>query len=59
MNKKNIFKDLANTGSEEIFETLIKTEYFRLEKIISYCHITPKDKWYDQSHDEWVMMLKV
>lgn len=37
---------------------MVENESVKLEKIISYCQITPKDKWYDQDHDEWVMMLK-
>ncbi len=37
---------------------MVKNEYVKLEKIISYCQITPEGKWYDQSHDEWIMILK-
>lgn len=58
MNTKNIFKSLKNPSSEEIFETLIKNEKIKLERIISNRQITPKGKWYDQDNNEWVMLLK-
>lgn len=58
MNIKNIFNNLDLPESEEIFEELAKNKHFKFEKIISYSQITPKDEWYDQNHNEWVMLLK-
>ena len=45
-----------NTEGEQ-FETLWETSAFRLERIISRGHSSPTDFWYDQSWDEWVVIL--
>ena len=44
--------------AEEFFQTLVTgAGHFTLERIVSWGHITPEDKWYDQDHDEWVVIL--
>lgn len=55
---KNIFADIPDVIPEEIFETIIGTKAFRLERIVSDGHFTPEDKWYDQDENEWVILLK-
>jgi cupin 2 domain-containing protein len=30
----------------------------RIERIVSFGHITPIDAPYDQDHDEWVLLLR-
>lgn len=55
---ENIFADMPDVVPEEIFETIISTKMFRLERIISDGHFTPEDKWYDQDENEWVILLK-
>lgn len=40
----------------EHFEPLLTGGPFRLERIISHGHTTPPDQWYDQPHDEWVLL---
>jgi len=55
---KNIFSDIKNQSPEEIFETIIKTNQFKIERIISSGQSTDKGKWYDQGVDEWVLLLK-
>ncbi|MFC2131397.1 cupin domain-containing protein [Bacteroidota bacterium] len=53
---KNIFGELPfSTG--EVFEDLIKNDKFKLEKIISRGQASPPGEWYDQQHDEWVILL--
>ena len=42
----------------EIFEDLLITKEFRVERIISNGHASPKDFWYDQEQNEWVMILQ-
>ena len=54
----NIFKDIPQKLPEEIFQTLIKNNKIRIEKIISKGHSSPKDFWYHQNENEWVIVLK-
>ena len=58
MDIKNIFSGIKNQSPEEIFETIIKTNQFKIERIISSGQSTDKEKWYDQDIDEWVILLK-
>lgn len=61
MHKKNgnIFDELPQENlAEEIIEPLLQTKRFKLERIISTGQQTPKDEWYDQAQDEWVILLK-
>ena len=41
----------------ESFETLLKGRAFKLERIVSQGHATPKGKWYDQPRCEWVLLM--
>ncbi len=45
-------------SKEEIFENLLVTENFRIERIVSKGHTSPKDFWYDQEQNEWVFVVK-
>ncbi len=58
MDVKNIFSGIKNQSPEEIFETIIKTNQFKIERIISSGQSTDKEKWYNQDIDEWVILLK-
>ncbi len=53
---KNIFADIPKKLPKELFETLIVKENLKIERIISKGHIS--QTWYDQSHDEWVIILQ-
>lgn len=55
---KNIFKDLPKQINVEFFEDLIHDPNFKLERIISFGQASPKDEWYDQERNEWVILLK-
>ncbi len=55
---KNIFSGIKNQSPEEIFETIIKTNQLKIERIISSGQSTDKGKWYDQDVDEWVILLR-
>ena len=43
--------------SKEIFELLLETKHFKLERIISSGQATPPGEWYDQDTNEWVLLL--
>jgi len=55
---KNIFSGFPERGmKEEIFEALLDTRPFRLERILSVGHRTPPGEWYDQNTNEWVILF--
>ncbi len=54
----NIFEKVPTPKGEEIFETLLENKKFRIERIVSRGHSTPKGEWLKEPHDEWVMVLK-
>lgn len=57
MHIENLFKNTPRDQGPEIFETLLETGCFRLERIISDGQATPPGEWYDQDLDEWVVLL--
>ena len=54
----NIFKNIPEQLPEEIFENLFKQDNIQIERIVSKGHSTPVGQWYDQSQDEWVLLLQ-
>ena len=42
----------------EYTEIILAGDDWRLERIISCGQISPKDFWYEQSEDEWVMVIQ-
>ncbi len=57
MKLNNIFSGIPYFMQDEIAETLLKTEAFELERIVSAGQATPEGEWYDQDSDEWVILL--
>ena len=55
---KNLLKNIPDQLPGELFETLVKTDAIHIERIISKGHTSPKEGWYDQGQNEWVMLLK-
>ena len=55
---KNLFADIPKDLSDELFETLLQTSCFRIERIVSRGHCSPKGFWFDQDDNEWVILLK-
>lgn len=55
--KKNIFDELPVELPEEIFEKIIESKNFLLERIISEGHTSPPNFWYDQEKNEFVILL--
>jgi cupin 2 domain-containing protein len=43
---------------DEVFQTIKETNNVRIERIISKGQVSPKDFWYDQEENEWVILLK-
>jgi cupin 2 domain-containing protein len=58
MKCQNLFGPILEGQEGEVFEPLIRSAHFRLERIVSKGHATPPGVWYDQTMDEWVALLK-
>ena len=50
----NIFDIPKESMPQELVEILMQTENIRIERIVSKGHTTD---WYDQSEDEWLVLL--
>ena len=55
---KNIFADIPKAHAREHFLTLFESATVKIERIISHVHSSPPGFWYDQSDDEWVLVLR-
>jgi len=53
----NLFAPLAPEITEEIFQVLLSTAHFRLERIVSPGQASPPGEWCDQDTHEWVALL--
>ena len=53
----NLFAGIAEHVPQEIFETLLETGDFRIERIVSQGQSTPQGEWLEQKQDEWVVLL--
>lgn len=54
----NIFANIPNDIPEELFEEILSAGNIRIERILSHGHGSPEVGWYDQSENEWVIVLK-
>lgn len=57
MKKGNLFNSLPLPGGKEVFEELLRSPSFRVERIISTGQSSGAGFWYDQEEDEWVVLL--
>lgn len=53
----NLLHDLPSSVPTELFETLHDAANVRIERIVSYGHVSPPDFWYDQAEGEWILLL--
>ena len=54
----NIFSGLPDQPENEEFQDLVRHENVVIERIVSHGHTSPAQGWYDQKHNEWVMVLQ-
>jgi cupin 2 domain-containing protein len=54
----NLFVGLPEPLPDELFTTVVDSANVRIERIVSHGHASPDGFWYDQDHDEWVVVLK-
>jgi cupin 2 domain-containing protein len=53
----NLFAPIPPGITAEIFQVLLSTAHFRLERIVSAGQATPPGEWCDQDTHEWVALL--
>ncbi len=53
----NVFADLPAASAAEELTDLLARPGLRIERIVSTGQASPPGFWYDQAHDEWVILL--
>lgn len=53
----NLLCDLPADLADEVFEAIVESGPLKIERIVSRGHASPADGWYDQSWDEWVLVV--
>ena len=53
----SIFSDIPSEIPNEIFEDIITTDKLRIKRIVSKGQTSPDTGWYDQSENEWLIIL--
>ena len=56
--RSSLFRNLPNATEEERVEELGRAKTFRIERIVSAGQVSPPGFWFDQSHDEWVLVVQ-
>lgn len=54
----SLLDDIPDDLPAELCQTLFEKPNIRIERIVSRGHTTPIGDWYDQTQDEWVLLLK-
>ncbi|MEI6732193.1 MAG: cupin domain-containing protein [archaeon] len=54
----NIFHSISRELPNELIETMVKNRSLSIGRIVSKAHITPKDEWYNQKTNEFVILLQ-
>lgn len=54
----NLFHAIPEKLENECFEDLLKGESIRIERIVSKGHQSPETGWFDQTENEWVLVLE-
>lgn len=55
---KNILADIPEQMPEELFTLILQHQNLKIERIVSRGHTSPNNEWYDQNHDEWVLLVQ-
>ncbi len=58
MKISNIFENIKIDKQNEQFFDLFKNENVRIEKIVSNGQSSPKDFWYEQKENEFILLLE-
>jgi len=55
---KNLLQNIPADLPEERFETLVGSGNVTIERILSLGHSSPKEGWYDQDRQEFVLLVE-
>jgi cupin 2 domain-containing protein len=55
---KNLFTDIPGEMPEELVGEILRTDTFRIERIVSRGQASSPGFWYDQETNEWVLLVK-
>jgi cupin 2 domain-containing protein len=58
MKPRNLFSKIPESMPNEIYAALLKTDTFKLERIVSAGQPTPPGVWFDDATNEWVILLR-
>jgi cupin 2 domain-containing protein len=58
MKGANLLHDIPAVIADEVFEPLLQTSSLKLERIVSAERMVPREQWFDQERDEWVVLLR-
>jgi len=53
----NLFANIPAQLAQEEITTLLASSALRIERIVSRGQASPPGFWYDQPHDEWVIVI--
>ena len=53
----NLLADIPPGTEKEFVEEILRTESFRIERIVSRGQASPEGFWYDQQTEEWVLLI--
>lgn len=54
----SIFENLPDSTKQEQLEELCGSRSFRIERIVSAGQLSPPGFWFDQTWDEWVLVVQ-
>ncbi|MCF2857693.1 cupin domain-containing protein [Pseudoalteromonas sp. SMS1] len=57
-NKHSVFHAIPDKLNDEFFEVIAGNDQVKIERIVSNGHTSPREGWYDQPQNEWVMVLE-
>lgn len=55
--KKNLFEEISDDLPEELFTVLAEGDGVKVERIVSDGHASGEGFWYDQTQNEWVLVI--
>lgn len=54
---KNIFSDIPDVLPDELIELIAEHQDVAIERIVSRGHTSPRDFWYDEDKNEFVLVI--
>jgi cupin 2 domain-containing protein len=52
-----LFADISLKMRKEVFQEILRTDNFRIERIVSRGQASPSGFWYDQETEEWILLV--